>query len=312
MKKKVENLRNRLSQGIADCVQNDFALPGLNDPQHQHVFIRQLIDSVRRVEFVRVITHRDIHPDRANGLSLAFDPIRASRLRQQQGDFDEACWLAFLFVHFGRHPVSEFRYVREVYSALGQRTPWTFGAVKADVAGMKAWLDQNEEYLRRGSRRGFGNHRKYLSLSGTKDNGTGHAFETYVNWVGASGDHANLFGLALAESNYDPAQAFEKLYKSMQSVASFGRIGRFDYLTMIQKLGLANIKPGRPYLEASTNGPNKGARLIFEGGAKQLSLAELERRTQVLGAYMGVGMQEMEDALCNWGKDPGNYKYFRG
>jgi hypothetical protein len=312
MKKKVENLRQRLAKGIADCIQNDFGLPGLNDPHHQHVFVRQLIDSVRRVEFVKVVTQRDIHPNRANGLSSAFDPIRASKLKLQAGEFEEACWLAFLFVHFGRHPVAGFRYVREFYSALGQRTPWTFAAVKADIAGMRSWLDQNEEQLRRGSQRGFGNHRKYLSLSGTKNNGTGHAFETYVNWVDASGDHAGLFSTALVVSNNDPARAFENLYHSMQSVASFGRIGRFDYLTMIQKLGLANIKPGRPYLDASTNGPNKGARLMFEGGAKQLSFAELERRTQVLGAHMSVGMQEMEDALCNWGKNPGVYKYFKG
>lgn len=312
MKKKVENLATRLGQGIAACVQSDFALPGLNDPQHQHTFIRQMIDSVRRVEFVKVVIRRDIHPDRADGLSTAFDPIRAAKLKQLAGDFDEACWLAFLFVHFGRHPVSGFRYVREFYSALGQRAPWTFTAVKADIPGMKAWLDQNEEHLRRGSKCGFGNHRKYLSLSGSKDNGTGHAFETYVRWVSDNGNHANLFAFALAQSNNDPAQAFEWLYKSMRSVASFGRIGRFDYLTTIQKLGFANIKPGRPYLDASTKGPNRGAHLLFEGGAKQLSTVELERRTQVLGAHMGVGMQEMEDALCNWGKNPGTYKYFRG
>ncbi|MGE8447000.1 MAG: hypothetical protein ACN6O1_12370 [Comamonas sp.] len=312
MRKKVEKLANKLSYGIADCIQTDFGLPGLNNPQHQNVFICQMIDSIRRVDFVRMITHRDIHPDRADGLSPAFDPLRAARLKQQAGDFDEACWLVFLFVHFGRHPVSGYRYAREFYSAMGQRAPWTFAAVKADIAGMKAWLDQNEKQLRRGSQRGFGNHRKYLSLSGTKQNGTGHAFETYVKWVSATGNHANLFDLALAQSNNDPAQAFEKLYRSMRSVASFGRIGRFDYLTMIQKLGFASIKPGRPYLDASTNGPNKGARLLFEGGARQLSFAELERRTQILGAHLGVGMQEMEDAMCNWGKNPDVYKYFRG
>lgn len=312
MREKVEPLAQRLGHGIANCIQDEFMLPGLNNPKHMHVFIQQMIDSVRRVDFVRVVTHRHIHPDRADGLSEAFDPVRAARLKQQAGDFDEACWLAFLFVHFGRHPVSGYRYVREFYSALGQRAPWTYAAVKADIPGMKAWLDNNEKELRRGTRRGFGNHRKYLSLSGSNPNGTGDAFETYVKWVSSAGSHANLFDQALAQTGNDPELAFEKLYLSMRSVASFGRIGRFDYLTMIQKLGFANIKPGRPYLDSSTKGPNKGARLLFEGGAQQFSLEELERRTIVLGAYLGVGMQEMEDAMCNWGKNPGVYKYFRG
>lgn len=313
MRQKVAALNNQLQQGIAACIQNDFPLPGLNSPQHQSVLVRQLIDSVRRVQFVSVIAGRDISASRADGLSTDFDPIRAAKLKQQAGEFDEACWLAFLFVHFGRHPISGYRYARDFYSALGQRPPWTFAAVKADIPGMKAWLDQNDAILRRGRRdRGFGNHRKYLSFSGTKLNGTGHAFETYVQWVTAHVDHATLFADALQQSNNDPARAFEWLYKSMNAVASFGRIGKFDYLTMLQKLGFANILPGRPYFDSGTKGPNKGARLLYEGGAQQLTLRELERRTQVLGQHLGVGMQEMEDALCNWGKNPGAYTYFRG
>lgn len=313
MRQKVAQLDHQLRSGIAHCIQNEFPLPGVANPQQLDVFILQMIDSVRRVKFVSAITGRSIHPDRGDGLSLMFDPLRAAELKRQAGEFDEACWLAFLFVHFGRHPVSGYRYVREVYSALGQRAPWTFSEVKRDIAGMKVWLNQNEQHLRRGrGKRGFGNHRKYLSLSGTKRNATGHAFETYVQWVSAYGGHANLFDIALQQSGNDPAKAFEWLYKSMRSVASFGRIGRFDYLTMLQKLGFANIKPGRPYLDSSTKGPNKGARHMFHAGGNSLSISELERRCQVLGRHLGVGMQEMEDALCNWGKNPNAYTYFRG
>jgi len=98
----------------------------------------------------------------------------------------------------------------------------------------------------------------------------------------------------------------------MACVASFGRIGRFDYLTMLQKLNFAKIHPSRPYLEANTTGPNKGARLMFEVAASPLTIQALEQRVQALGGCLGVGMQEMEDSLCNWGKNPQHYKYFRG
>jgi hypothetical protein len=115
----------------------------------------------------------------------------------------------------------------------------------------------------------------------------------------------------MQESDGTPEGAFEWLYASMNSVSSFGRIARFDYLTMLGKLGLAPIRPGRPYFDASTNGPNKGARLMFEHDGP-FGLRELERRTQILGHHLGVGMQEMEDALCNWGKNPSVYRFFRG
>lgn len=311
MRPREAQFHQQLLQGLQDCHQREVPLPGVQDPIRRDVYLRQLIDSIRRVRFVSVIASRDIHPDRADGLKPMFDPIRAALLHYRAGNFDEACWLAFLFVHFGRHPLSGYRYTREFHSALGQLAPWTFNAVMADIPGMRNWLDQNEQHLRRGNSRGFGNHRKYLSLSGSKKNGTGDAFETYVRWVRAHGNHANLFATALQGSGNSPEEAFEWLYRSMQSVASYGRIGRFDYLTMLQKLGFANIRPGRPYLDASTKGPNQGARLLLEDG-RPLPFAELERRVQVIGRYLDVGMQEMEDSLCNWGKNPGVYKYFKG
>lgn len=304
-------LHDQLLQGLEDCHQREFPLPGVQDQNQRDVYVQQLIDSIRRVRFVSVIASRDIHPDRADGLSPMFDPIRAALWHYRHGDFDEACWLVFLFVHFGRHPVSGYRYTREFYSALGQRAPWHFDAVAADTQGMRDWLDKHEQYLRRGKSRGFGNHRKYLSLSGTKKNGTGDAFATYVQWVRGYGGHANLFATALKESGNSPEEAFEWLYQSMRSVASYGRMGRFDYLTMLQKLGFAEIRPGRPYFDVSTKGPNKGARLLLES-TQDLGLAELERRVKVVGGHLRVGMQEMEDSLCNWGKNPRLYTYFKG
>ncbi|MEF8709947.1 MAG: hypothetical protein V5B38_14165 [Candidatus Accumulibacter propinquus] len=304
-------LRQQILQGLDSCQDQNFPLPGVQTANRCEAFVRQLIDSIRRVRFVSAIASRDIHPDRANGLSDAFDPIRAAILNSRAGNFDEACWLVLLFVHFGRHPVSGYRYTREVYSALGMREPWTFREVKNDIEGVKNWLDRNEPFLRRGNRRGFGNHRKYLSLSGSRQNGTGHAFETYVRWVQAYGGHTGIISEGLNASGNSPESAFEWLYQSMRSVASFGRIGRFDYLTMLQKLGLANIRPGRPYLDSSTKGPNRGARRMLESG-RVLSIQELEERVKVLGTHLQVGMQEMEDSLCNWGKNPEIYSYFRG
>lgn len=304
-------LHQQLLHGLQTCHQQSIPLPGIQSAVRRDVYLRQLIDSIRRVRYVSVIAGRSIHADRANGQSSLFDPVRAALLQSRAGNFDEACWLTFLFVHFGRHPTSGYRYTREIYSALGQRVPWTFHNVAADLAGMRVWLDQNEAHLRRGSRRGFGNHRKYTSLSGSKANGTGDAFESYVHWVQGFSDHAGLFAAAFQQGGNSPEAAFEWLYYSMNCVVSFGRLAKFDYLSMLQKLGLVNIRAGRPFLDSSTSGPNNGARLLLEG-TQPLSIQQLETDVRIVGNHLGVGMQEMEDSLCNWGKSPGVYRHFGG
>ncbi len=139
------------------------------------------------------------------------------------------------------------------------------------------------------------------------ENGTGAVIESYVQWVNPPRSHEALMADALAEAENDPHEAFDRLYQSMNALRRFGRTARFDYLTMIGKLGLANIEPGTAYLSGST-GPLKGAQLLFGVGSR----ATLEVLTAQLGNQLGVGMQVMEDALCNWQKSPGIFKPFRG
>ena len=112
------------------------------------------------------------------------------------------------------------------------------------------------------------------------------------------------------EIGKNPHKLFDYLYCSMTEVMSFGRMAKFDYLTMIGKLGLAQIEPGSTYLEGST-GPAVGARLLFSGG-NATPLSDLDSRSVELGDALGVGMQVMEDALCNWQKNPGKFVPFRG
>ena len=95
-------------------------------------------------------------------------------------------------------------------------------------------------------------------------------------------------------------------------VPRFGRLARFDYLALIGRYGVAPIEPGSAYLQGAT-GPTRGARLLIEGRADgRTRLAELQRRLDLLDADLGVGMQAMEDGLCNWQKSPGAFVHFRG
>lgn len=289
-----------------------FPLPGIRNPLHKDVFIKQVIDSIRRVKYVSVVAARPLHADRADPKSALFDPIRAALIYKGVGNIDEACWLVFLFVHFGKHSRSGWRFIKEVYGKLDQQPHWTWAATSTNPQVFRDWLRANQSTLLRGSNRGFGNHRKYQSMDADKPAGTGLAIQSYIGWVTRYGGHQQLVKHALNQHQGDPKQAFDWLYRSMKEVVSFGRTAKFDYLTMLGKMGIAQIEPGRAYLTSAT-GPVDGARLMLQGSmAKELSVKTMEARLSVLADYLGVGMQVIEDSLCNWQKNPDRYKLFSG
>lgn len=284
-------------------------LPGIATAKNRRVFVEQLLESIHRVKFISVLRTRDISDARADPNSMLFDPLRAAILNMRRENIEEAFWLVFIFVHFGKHLHAGWRYAREVYGRMGGPGRWDWANTSADPAEFRAWLDGHRTELRReGVPRGFGNHRKYESLDGYSPNGTGAVVESYVAWVNPPRRHSELVGQACKGANDDPGIAFNSLYESMGAVARFGRTARFDYLTMLGKLGLAPIAPSSAYLNGAT-GPVKGARLLF---GKNESPAKLDQWLGELDLELTVGMQVLEDALCNWQKSPSLFKPFRG
>lgn len=309
-----EKRSDELAQALLTFRKTVRDLPGVAEAEARSSLVRQLIESLRRVRYVKVISDQKLSPLRADPSTDIFDPIRAAVLQRQGGEIDEAFWLVFLSVHFGKNGVSGWRLVRDVYRALGLAAAWTWTRTSADPEGFRRWLDDNQSTLSGadGVKRGFGNHRKYQSLDAHKAAGTGAAIESYVRWIGPPRTHSQLFEEAIAASNNDPRVAFDRLYRSLNRVISFGRTARFDYLCMIGKVGLAAIEAGSTYMVGAT-GPFSGARLLFGITATAaLSRQELDAWLIELDGYIKVGMETMEDALCNWQKSPSTFRPFRG
>lgn len=292
-------------------------LPGIRARDRRAAFLDQLFDSIHRVQFIeRGALLRELSPDRANPASALFDPVRAAAIRIGEGEHDEACWFVFLFAHFGKNLRTEYRLTRDVYGSLGQGPVWDWVRISPNPEAFRRWLATHLPTMESdGVERHFGNHRKYESLRSNprQTKGTPAAFVSYVRWVMAHRSHNALFEHAAAEADHDPRQTFDWLYRSMSAVASFGRTARFDYLTMLAKLGLANIEPGSTYMTGAT-GPLAGAKLLFGKPAESAPprkidgwLVELEAALQ-----LRMGMQVLEDALCNWQKSPTCYVPFRG
>jgi hypothetical protein len=301
----------RLERQLAQYEAREGRLPGIAAQSGRRALIEQLLDSERRNRYVKVLLGRDLGPRTGDPATSAFDPLRAAIINYRQGDRDEAFWLIFLFVHFGKHRRAEWRYAREVYGKLGQGGRWDWNSVSANVGQFRSWLDENSAQIKGvDGPRGFGNHRKYESLGGWTDNGTGAVVSSYVAWVEQAGSHDRLIQDAIARAHGDETAAFDILYRSMGAVHRFGRTARFDYLSMIGKVEFAAIKPGKTYMAGAT-GPRLGARLLF-GASDSVDSSELEAHLNTLEEYLSVGFVALEDALCNWQKSPTLFKPFRG
>lgn len=298
----------RLRGGLADFESAVGPLRGLTSQARRDVLVAQIIESERRSRYIAHLREAELSDSALNPASGAFDPIKAAVLMKRAGDYDEACWLVLLSVHFGRHLRHDWELAAHFYGRLGQGGRWDWAQTSTDVEGVRLWLDLNRDAIRaRGA--GFGNHRKYESLRGRAANGTGVLIATYVNWVGPS--HAECFA-DVAGAQASSADRFAALYASMDSVIRFGRTARFDYLTMLGKLGLAEVEPDNAHLVGST-GPQKGARLLLEGiSAGSPAAKELEAKIQPLQERLGIRFDVLEDALCNWQKCPNSFVAFRG
>jgi Alpha-glutamyl/putrescinyl thymine pyrophosphorylase clade 3 len=303
------DLALQLATGLDSFDREQRPLPGIIESANRTVFLEQLLESVHRVRFVEVLRGRPLSDRRADPDDEVFDPLKAAILHQRRGNIEEAFWLAFLFVHFGKNPHGGWRYAREVYGRLGENGRWDWLRTSASPAAFRKWLGAyQDDFKRRGVPGGFGNHRKYESLDARSPTGTGAIIESYVKWVNPPRTHAELIEQARQNADGDPKRAFGDLYRSMDTVVRFGRTARFDYLTMLGKLGVAEIQPPSAYLQQAT-GPLRGAKLLF--GSDE-SAVILDQWLVVLDSYLNIGMQVLEDALCNWQKSPAKFEPFRG
>lgn len=308
VKQRDEIRADQLNTALQRYADERHPILGISDPEARAVFIRQLVDSLHRVEFPRRLLGRKMSALRTNPCDTEyFDPIRAAVYHAAHANHDEACWLVFLFVTYGKSKNTGWRLIQDVYGRLRQGGRWDWATASADPGAMAAWIVANAGNLwPKGAPRPFGAHRQHERIEPS-----GKTVETYLRWIGAAG-HRKKFDAIDAMNSGDRRQNFDTLYHGMAEVYRYGRLAKFDYLAMLGKLDLAAVVPGSTYMPGAT-GPASGARIFFAGIASaDLSANWLDEQLIDLDLFLGVGMQALEDALCNWQKSPKNFKSFRG
>jgi hypothetical protein len=300
--------------GIAAALQRyergNGALPGIVRPGHRDALIEQLVDSSRETLYFERLRNDRSGAGVADPSAESFHPLRAAIFQERHGNRDEAFWLVFLFIHFGKSRQSGWHLIADIYGRLDSGTLWSWNAVTADVNAFRQWLEANRDAIERlRPKRRFGNHRKYESLDPWTETGTGAVVASYVDWVGEAGHDARI---AQATAGTTTAtQRFSALYKSVRIVHRFGRTAAFDYCSKLTNLGLVAGEPSAACLAGAT-GPLAGARLLLSQPGQRLSPAALEAKLAPLRDELDVGFDILEDALCNWQKSPAEFKPFRG
>lgn len=280
-------------------------LQGLPNAVTIETLAMQFVASLRREDYYRLVQARKISPRSADPNSSSFDAERAVAFQMQQKNTNEAGWLIFLMTHFARRPDTHWRRLQDVYGRLGAGM-WDWPTVNANPSAFYHWLDANWQSIR-GT---FGNHRKYESMRPDAQRPMRQVVEDYLAWIGPAG-HSAFFAKAVRTSGNNPHTIFDYLYRSM-AIKSFGRLAKFDYLSLVARYGLAPIEAGEAYLDGAT-GPGRGARLLVDGNpVSNTSNSALQRELDKLNGRLKVGMAVMEDALCNWQKSPKFFIHFKG
>ncbi|MDI1309725.1 MAG: hypothetical protein PSV17_09875 [Methylotenera sp.] len=287
-------------------------LEGIVSQENRHAFLLQIIDSIRRVKYYQYIQSRTMSASQAS-FREDFDPLKAAVYHSQSGNLDEAFWLIFLATHFGKNGRTAWKLIRDVYWALGEGYCWSWQRVSQNPNYFTDWLRSNYDNLKNdGVARNFGNHRKYETLRPTSARSTWRVVNSYISWIGQTRSHQAFLEVFYNSVGNDSKQLFQAMYNSMSSVLSFARTGKFDFLTTLSNLNIVPITADSTYLKGAT-GPLRGAKLLFGGSVLcNLRAGELEVMNNSLDEYLGVGMQVLEDSMCNWQKSPSHFIAFRG
>lgn len=106
MRPRDHTLAQQLEEGLISFSRENRPLPGIHTSANRTALIEQLLESIHRVTYILRIAARDVSERRADPNDELFDPLKAAILHQRRGHIDEAFWLVFIFVHFGKHAVA--------------------------------------------------------------------------------------------------------------------------------------------------------------------------------------------------------------
>jgi hypothetical protein len=125
----------------------------------------------------------------------------------------------------------------------------------------------------------------------------------YRQWVQRGGGEASQAGAFAGDGAWTPERRFERLFERL-ALPGFGRVGRYELLVTLARLGLYELRPDSLHLGGGgAGGPGGGgdestlaAKRVFGIGDPLL----LNRRASTLAQAASVPVEALDLALANW------------
>jgi hypothetical protein len=292
----------------------ELGFKGLTSDSRVESLARQLFDSIRRVDYIYKICTKEYSGESINPSSRYFDPYKLISNFVKKQDYEEAYWLCFLTTYCGKNLKNGWGSLSAIYGGDTASGINSWLQVSNNEVTFFNWLDSVGENIKTG----FGNHRKYETFKSTPGKGPRAVIHSYLNLMKLGGgtiSQVNFFSNCKEIYTDDPEDLFDALYKIEASkILRFGRLSKFDYLTLLTKVGLINLEPPEAYISTST-GPKAGLALLFLNNSQTSKPAAWHKTQMNTLKSLELGplkMQVLEDALCNWQKSPADYTAFRG
>ena len=297
----------QLYQALQDYQQSTHAFSQTSQRQLT-AFANHLVASERQAQYLTALAKRTLvtptywSTQRANPNSAFFDPVKAI-LYWQSIDIAESLWLAFLLIHVGDSPQlqlqgnrqSQWQYLRLLYGNFsGADEPskplLSWATMTANPQVVVEWVREcqsNQISFK------FGKHRKYESIKQLPQ-----VVDSYGHWLADIGGVANLTNGGIQQDLSDE-QRFAHWYKTL-NIYRFGRLAKFEFLSLLGYLKVLAIKADHCYLTKAT-GPKRGAKLLF---GHYTTDPQLERLAVQTAEAIGVDYAVFEAALCHWQASP--------
>lgn len=287
-KDQLEILWDRAIQDLLNYRINKVILSVLADQTH---------DSIRRIEIYRAYKSRAtlaVEEKRS-----FFDTSNPFVLAQRTDlSNEDRVWIIYLATYFGKSNFSGWDlFLRAAFD--GNQLLITFRKIKAKPEKYFDYLNRLEFF----ENCKFSNHRKYTKKSLNGPKGFFHSMTFLIN---------NMEQYCRSDEI-----DFQGMYKLAGKIPNFGRLASFDFSSSLVKCGLKIGEPKSMYASHST-GPLQALELILRltnsdvshQSKIDLSYNLVEWFTENSDIFM-VG-QVLEDAICNWQKNPKKYIYYSG
>ena len=262
-----------------------------------YVLAKQSNDSIRRIDIYKTYRLRAIQAaEEKRDFFHTSNPFVLS----QRSDLNvkNKIWLIYLATYFGKSESSGWNlFLRAAFDGNNQFI--LFEKIEADIEKYFRYLESFDFF----ENANFSNHRKFTkkALDGEKG-----FFRSMTYLVENIEDFCNSEKIE-----------FHEMYKMAIEIPNFGRLASFDFTSSSVKCGLKVNEPQSMYASHST-GPLQALGLLL-----RLCNREVTRQSQIeLSNHLVQWFNEntdifmvgqvLEDAICNWQKNPRKYIYYKG